>query len=147
MGSCLNGVAQVFAAATSPLIAYFSFRTIFNGGLLILTFAMIILAVFAMVGWNTLLVVMMMVFLACFQWTLGTYTWVYLGAVACEEGLSIGTGFIWGGVVLISLITPPMMDALETSGTFFFFAASCFASFIFFFFMLRETKGLTREEA
>ena len=147
MGSCLNGVAQVFATATSPLVAYFSFRTIFNGGLLILSIAMVILAVFALVGWNTLLVVMMMVYLACFQWTLGTYTWVYLGAVACEEGLSIGTGCIWGGVVLISLITPTMMDKLETSGTFFFFAGSSLASCIFFFFMLREIKGLTREEA
>ena len=129
------------------MVTYFSFRTIVNGGFLILSVAMIILAVFDIEDLNTPLVVMMMVFLASYQATLGTYTWVYLGAVACEEGLSIGTGCIWGGVVLISLITPTLMDDLQTYGTFFLFAGGSLLSCVFFFFMLRETKGLTRDEA
>ena len=109
--------------------------------------AMVILAIFDIENYSTLLVVTMMVFLASYQFTLGTYTWVYLGAVTCEEGLSMGTGCIWGGVVVISLITPTLMDKLETYGTFFLFAGGSLLSFVFFFFMLRETKGLTRDEA
>ena len=109
--------------------------------------AMVVLAIFDIEGWNTPLVVMMMVFLASYQFTLGTYTWVYLGAVTCEEALSLGTGCIWGGVVIISLVTPTLMDKLQTSGTFFLFAGGSLLSCIFFYFMLRETKGLTRDEA
>ena len=108
---------------------------------------MVLLAIFDIESWNTLLVVMMMLFLASYQYTLGTYTWVYLGAVTCEEALSLGTGCIWGGVVIISLVTPSLMDALQTSGTFFLFAGGSAFACVFFFFMLRETKGLTRDEA
>ena len=87
----------------------------------------------------------MMVFLACYQWTLGTYSWVYLPQVACDEGLSIGTCLLWMTVFIISLITNSMFDGLGSAGTFFFFAAGCFVSTLFFFVFLKETKGLTRD--
>ena len=78
--------------------------------------------------------------------TLGPYTWVYLGAVACEEGLSLGGASIWGGIVILTVSTNSMFTKLGTVGTFSFFAAGGIASAVFFFFFLRETKGLTREE-
>ena len=62
----MNGAAQVFAVLTSPIITYFSFRTIINGGFLILGISMGIIAIFAAIEQNTLLVVFMMIFLACY---------------------------------------------------------------------------------
>ena len=68
-------------------------------------------------------------------------------AVTCEEALSIATGTLWGTVVLLTFITPTMMDYIKVPGTFIFFAACNLASCIFFFFKMREIKGLTRKEA
>jgi len=62
----LNGAAQVFATATSPFVSYFSFRTIIIGGFLLMSLFMIIIAGFATVERNNLLVVSMMFFLATF---------------------------------------------------------------------------------
>ena len=105
-----------------------------------------VIGILAAENMNTLLVVIMMVFLAVYQLTLGTYCWVYLGAVACDEGLSIGTGVIWFGVLILTVSTNTMFDKMGSAGVFFFFAAGSFASAVFFFFFLKETKGLSREE-
>lgn len=64
---------------TSFLLAYFNYRTIFNGGLLIMGIAMTIVAVLAVEDLDTLLVVVIMIFLLTYQWTLGTWSWVYMG--------------------------------------------------------------------
>ena len=66
VGTCLNGAAQVIGAAASPLVAYFSFRTIINGGFLILAVSMIVLSIFTIEGWNTILVIIMMVYIASY---------------------------------------------------------------------------------
>lgn len=75
----MNALAQVIACLCSPFVSYFSFRTIINGGLLVLSIAMGVIAILAYYEQNTILVFVMMIFLATFQATLGTYTWVYLG--------------------------------------------------------------------
>ena len=62
----MNGAAQVFAVITSPVVTYFSFRTIINVGFLILGISMGIIAILAAEELNTLLVVFMMIFLAVY---------------------------------------------------------------------------------
>ena len=55
----------------------------------------------------------MMVYLAIYQLTFGTYYWVYVLTVTCEEALSMATGAEWGSVVLVSLLTPKMIDLMS----------------------------------
>ena len=109
-------------------------------------FLMIIVAVFALKEYNTLLTILLAVFTAIYQYTLGTYLWVYVGLVTTDEGLSIGTFTIWFGVVILSLTTNTMFDKMNSYGVFFFFAACSFASAVAFHFTLKETKGKTREQ-
>ena len=109
--------------------------------------AMIGVAVLELESLDTLLVIAMMVFLAVYQWTLGTYSWVYLPAVACDEGLSLGTAVLWLTVFVISLTTNAMFSGLGSAGTFFFFAGGSLISALFFFIFLKETKGLSRDES
>ena len=104
--------------------------------------SLLAVAVFAMEDYNDVLVYMMMVYLAFYQWSLGTYTWVYLGAVACDEGLSMATFFTWCPIFPAS-----MFDKLGSAGTFYFFSAGTLLCYVFFHFTLKETKGLTRDEA
>ena len=136
----------MFACLTSPWIAYFKFRTIINGGFLIMGILMCIVGALALAEKNNALVIVMMLFLATYQWTLGTYAWTYLPQVACDEGLSLATTVLWVTVFAVSLGTGPLFDALGSAGTFFFFAACSLASAVFFFFFLKETKGLSREQ-
>ena len=109
--------------------------------------SMVIVAVFEIESLDTLLVIAMMVFLAVYQWTLGTYTWVYLPAVACDEGLSLGTAVLWLTVFLLSLTTNSLFSGLGSAGTFFLFAGGSLVSALFFFIFLKETKGLSRDES
>jgi hypothetical protein len=142
----LNGAAQVFAASISTFLSGLKLRTIINGGFLLMCIFMIVIAVFAIEKMNTALVVFMMVFLATYQLTLGTFTWVYLGQVASDEGMSIGVGSLWFFVLILAITTNSLFNGLGNAGTFFLFASFCLASTVFFFFFLRETKGLTRDE-
>ena len=146
LGSVLNALAELFACATSIFVSYFSFRTIVNGGFPVMGISMAIVAVLEIETKDTLLICFMMIFLAFYQWTLGTYSWVYLPQVACDEGLSLGTATLWGTVFIISLTTNLMFDGLGSAGTFFFFAGGSLASAVFFFIFLKETKGLSRDE-
>ena len=88
-----------------------------------------------------------MVFLATFQLTLGTYAWVYLGQVACDEGLAVATAVLWLCVLVLSLVTSSMFSVMHNVGTFGFFAVCTLISSAFFHWFLRETKGISREQA
>ena len=85
-------------------------------------------------------------FTAIFQATQGTYTWVYVGQIACQESLSIATFVIWLGTLVLSIYTDKMFEVMTTEGVFGFFAAVCLISFTSFHFFLKEIKGLTRDE-
>lgn len=146
VGTVLNNTAQMVGCLLSPFASYLNFRKIIVGGFLTMSLAMGLVALLAYLEDNTLLVVGIMIFVAIFQFTIGPYTWVYLGQVACDEGLSIATFFLWLGVFFLSIYTNTMFDKMEAWGAFLFFAAVTLGSFIFFFFTLKETKGMPRDQ-
>ena len=78
---------------------------------------------------------------------MGTYSWVYLGQVACDEGLSIGSFVVWTGALVLTMFTNTMFTKLGSAETFGIFSVTTVCTCIFFYFMLRETKGLSRDEA
>jgi len=96
---------------------------------------------------NMVLVIFIVIFLVFFQLTIGTYGWVYLGQVNCDEGLSIGTFFLWLGCLILTIYTSKMFSVLGTAWTFSIFSGISLLSFVFFTIFLRETKGLSRDEA
>lgn len=79
-----------------------------NGGLLVMGISMAAVAAMAACKADMILVVFLIIFLVFFQLTLGTYAWVYLGQVNCDEGLSIGTFILWLGVLILSVYTNKM---------------------------------------
>lgn len=112
LGGVLNVIAQVAGCIVSPFAAYFKFRTILNGGFGVMSVAMFVVTLLAYKELNTILVGLIMVFGFVFQVTVGTYSWVYLGQVACDEGLSIATFFLWFGVFILTIWTNKMMEVL-----------------------------------
>ena len=107
---------------------------------------MVVVVVLDFYDYNNWLIIVMTCFTAVFQATQGTFTWVYVGQIACEEGLSIGTFVIWLGVLMLSIYTNKMFEVMGSIGTFGFFAGTCFAFWIFLTIVLKEIKGLSREE-
>ena len=112
-----------------------------------MTITMTVVAILAYFEKYNQLIFVMMVFLAGFQITLGTYTWVYLGQVASDEGLSVATFTLWLFVLVCAIWTGSVFEALTSTGTFALFASFCLLSFFGYKIFLRETKGLTRDEA
>ena len=59
----------------------------------------------------------------------------------------MATCMLWLGVLILSVYTGGMFKVMHNAGTFGFFSACTLISFAFFHFFLRETKGLSREQA
>jgi len=59
----------------------------------------------------------------------------------------MATSILWVSVFVLSLVTNSMFENLKPYGTFSFFAACCLTSAIILHFFLRETKGLSPEQA
>ena len=97
--------------------------------------SMSVVAVLAAVEANKILVPFLVIFLMIFQLTIGTYLWVYLGLVVCDEGLSIYSLVLWTFCLVISLSTPSMFTGLGSSGTFILFACSSLVSALLLFYL------------
>ena len=113
----------------STLLLRLPFRAIINGGYLILGILMIAVVIFDYYDMVSYLIVTMSLFTAVFQATQGTYTWVYVGQIACQESLSVATFVIWLGVLILSIWTDNMFAAMTSEGVFGFFAATCLISY------------------
>ncbi len=143
----MNDSAQLVANALCPLLASVKLRTIILTGCVCMTLSMCATATFTLLEYNNLIIAGMMCFLASHRMSIGTFVWVYCGAVACEEALSISTAILWTSATIVSISTTKMFATLGSAGTFFLFAAftACFGTF--FFFSMKEIQGLTREES
>jgi len=118
-----------------------------NSGFLGMGLSMAAVALLAYLEANNLLVIFLVLNLVFFQLTLGTYGWVYLGQVNCDEGLSISTGVLWVCVLILSLYTNKMFSGLGQVYSFLIFSVISLISFVFFMIFMKETKGLSREES
>ena len=143
----LNTAGQVIACLISPYVSYLRFRTILVIGYLVLGTLMAIVAILAYFELNTALVFVMMIFLFIFQATSGTYTWVYLGQVACDEGLSIASCVLWTCGLILTIYTNTMFTAMTPTGVFALFAGCTLVCWLVFSFTLKEIKGLSRDES
>jgi hypothetical protein len=134
----MNDSAQLIANGLCPLLAGVKLRTIIITGCFCMTISMIATGVFTLLDYNNLIIAGMMCFLASHRMSIGTFVWVYSGAVACEEALSIATAILWTSATIVSISTTKMFATLGSAGTFFFFSivTACFG--IFFFFFMKE---------
>ena len=71
---------------------------------------------------DTLVVVGMMVHLAIYQLSMGTYMFVYVVQVAEERAQTLGIGVTWFFVTILTLTTNTLFETLGNAGTFWLFA-------------------------
>lgn len=85
-------------------------------------------------------------FLIIYQATQGSYFWSYTASVANETANSLASIVLWASVLFMATFAHLIFNTLGTSNTFFLFAFLCCLGAVIFFFILKEIKGLLKEE-
>jgi SP family arabinose:H+ symporter-like MFS transporter len=97
-----------------------------------------------------LLLFFIMGFIASFASSLGPIPWVIISEIFPTKTRGIAMSFatltLWIGVVLVTQLTPVLLDTLGGAGTFWIFACNGILLLIFTYKMIPETKGKTLEE-
>jgi len=97
-----------------------------------------------------LLLVLVLLFIACFAFSLGPVTWIIINEIfptaVRVKAVSICTLALWIAVWLVGQFFPWMLAKAGAAITFWIFAACSIANFFFSWRVVKETKGKTLEE-
>lgn len=97
-----------------------------------------------------LLLIFILGFIASFACSLGPIPWVIMSEIFPTKtrgiAMSVATLMLWIGVVLITQLTPVLLNGVGGAVTFWIFGINAFILLIFIYKMIPETKGKTLEE-
>jgi len=97
-----------------------------------------------------LLLVFILVFIACFAFSLGPVVWVLLSEIYPTKirgrAMSIATVATWIGTSIIGQLIPISLESIGPSFTFWIFALFCLPTIYIGWKIMPETKGKTLEE-
>lgn len=96
------------------------------------------------------LLIFILGFIASFAMSLGPIPWVLISEIFPTKirgvAMSISILMLWIGVVLITQLTPILLDGVGGAFTFWIFMTNAIILLVFTFKMIPETKGKTLEE-
>jgi hypothetical protein len=96
--------------------------------------------------WTIPTVCLVMAFICCFEFSSGPITWLYMAEIMQDKTMSIATVLNWLVNLVISLITPKLVDSIGSSNIGYIFIAvggSTTIGTIFIWTFMIETKGLS----
>lgn len=97
-----------------------------------------------------LLIVFILIFIACFAFSLGPVVWVLLSEIYPTKirgrAMSIATVATWIGTSIIGQLIPVSLEGIGSSFTFWIFALFCLPTLYIGWKIMPETKGKTLEE-
>lgn len=97
-----------------------------------------------------LLLVLMLVYIACFAFSLGPVTWIIINEIFPSEvrakGVAICTFALWIAVWLVGQFFPWFLEKVGAAVTFWAFAGFSLINLVFSLTVVKETKGKTLEE-
>lgn len=92
----------------------------------------------------------LMLFLACYQGSVGPLVWVLLSEIFPQKirgfGMGVATFFLWFANFMVGYFFPIMLAAWGIGTTFLLFAGFNVLSWIFVYFNVPETQGKTLEQ-
>jgi len=147
LGNDLIQGTALLGTMTGPLLnRYLSIKNLFLIGEVLMFIELGLVAVFQAVNLPYCLLACIMLFMFTYQCSLGSYYFVYITQVGNPSINTIGVFFIWFWVLIISIITPPMIDSLGVSATFAIFSGCAFTGAVYFWFFMKSTQGLDKEQ-
>lgn len=97
-----------------------------------------------------LLLVLMLVYIACFAFSLGPVTWIIINEIfpttVRVKAVSVCTLALWIAVWLVGQFFPWLLVNIGAAFTFWIFALFSIINFFFSWYVVKETKGKTLEE-
>lgn len=99
---------------------------------------------------GSILLILILAYIACFACSLGPIPWVIISEIFPTKirGIAMGatTVILWVGVLLITQLTPWLLENIGGAKTFWIFAFNSIILFVFTLWMIPETKQKTLEE-
>jgi SP family arabinose:H+ symporter-like MFS transporter len=96
------------------------------------------------------LLVLVLAFLACFAFSIGPLKFVVASEIFPNairgRAMAICIMVMWVADTIVGQLTPMLLKAVGSSGTFWFFAFFCILAFLFVYRFLPETKGRSLEQ-
>lgn len=145
----INVVFTVIAIFT---IDIFGRKRLLIAGTTGMLFSLILIGILFATGsaGGMLLLSLILVFIACFAFSLGPVVWVILSEIYPTKirgrAMSIATIAVWIGTSIIGQLIPLSLDNLGPDITFWIFAFFCLPTIYIGWKLLPETKGRTLEE-
>jgi MFS family permease len=98
----------------------------------------------------TLILVLVLCYVACFAVSLGPGSWVYISELfptaVRGRAMSIATLCLWMACLAVTLSFLSLVKYLGASGAFALYAGLCVTTFVFVWRFIPETKGRTLEQ-
>ena len=147
IGTLMIGVVMFLTSFFSPLLlSRFGRRTILligHTGMLIFLTALGVSAIYDLNLWIKIFTVCYLFF---FNPSIGTISWIIGAEVLNSKGMAFSTSITWPLTIMFSLYTNQGFKLLTAEGVYFLFAVFQIFSILFCYFMLKETKGLPKEQ-
>jgi SP family arabinose:H+ symporter-like MFS transporter len=97
-----------------------------------------------------ILLILILVYIACFAFSLGPVTWIIINEIFPTQvrvkAVSLCTLALWIAVWMVGQFFPWLLDKVGAAFTFWAFAAFSFIHLIFSLKVVKETNGKTLEE-
>jgi Sugar (and other) transporter len=101
----------------------------------------------AIKAWGTIEIIMTMLFVCSFEFAPGPIVWLYMGEILNDKGISVAVFLNWLMTLIVGLLSPTIIKAIEIGPTFIMFGCFNAVAAIFIFIFMKETKGLSSEKA
>ena len=84
-------------------------------------------------------------FVCFFEFSSGPILWLYAAEIMVPKALSLAFLINWVTIIIISLLTQEMIDAMGIKAVFWLYAGLTLIGFIYVWIWIIETKGKTRD--
>ena len=95
---------------------------------------------------GTVEIILTMAFVCAFEFAPGPIVWLYMGEILNDKGISVAVFLNWTLTMMVGLLTPSLINAINVGPTFILFGIFNTLAAIFIFCFMKETKGLTDQE-
>ena len=144
-GTLLVGIVNCFSSALGIyMLNKFKRKFLLYNGMIGMA---ICLSVLSFVNKNhELLILFSLLFLICFEVSIGPIMWLYISEILLPEGAGIAYAVNWIGVIILSMCSLFLFEKGNRKLIYLMFASFCSIGILFIMLFVKETRGLTNKQ-